>query len=85
MISVIARLQQVQLVVTDIDIKAKELASVYEASLDQFSPLFYKLMSEHDREFDKYHLDELVVAAIAPLVGRALFNIYSSRLIPTFL
>ncbi|KAJ8079505.1 hypothetical protein PM082_011092 [Marasmius tenuissimus] len=66
----IARLQQVQLVATDIDVKAKELASVYEVSLDQFSPLFYKLMSEYDREFDKYRLDELVVAAIAPLVRR---------------
>ncbi|KAL0571701.1 hypothetical protein V5O48_010262 [Marasmius crinis-equi] len=67
----IARLQQVQLVATEIDAKAKELSSVYEVSLDQFSPLFYKLMSEYDREFEKYQLDELIVAAITPLVRRA--------------
>ncbi|KAF9269153.1 TFP11-domain-containing protein [Marasmius fiardii PR-910] len=66
----IARLQQIQLVATEIDAKAKELASVYEVSLDHFSPLFYKLMSEYEREFEQYQLDELVVAAIAPLVRR---------------
>lgn len=67
----IARLQQVQLVATEIEGKAKELSSVYEVSLDQFTPLFYKLMSEYEREFEKYQLDELVVAAIAPLVSVA--------------
>ncbi|KAG7094056.1 hypothetical protein E1B28_007675 [Marasmius oreades] len=66
----IARLQQVQLVATQIDSKAKELASAYEVSLDQFSPLFYKLTSEYEHEFVKYQLDELIVAAIAPLVRR---------------
>lgn len=69
-IIVIARLQQLQLVTKDINTKAKELASVYEVSLEPFSPLFYKLVDEFPREFEKYRLDEIVVAAIAPLVRR---------------
>ncbi|EEB91113.1 hypothetical protein MPER_10584, partial [Moniliophthora perniciosa FA553] len=66
----IARLQQVQLVATEIDNKAKEVGSLYEVSLEGFSPLFYKLMTEYEREFERYRLDEVVVAAIAPLVRR---------------
>ncbi|KAJ7463399.1 GC-rich sequence DNA-binding factor-like protein-domain-containing protein [Mycena galericulata] len=66
----IARLQQVQIVAGEIDAKSKELASVYEASLEPFSPLFYKLVDQFSREFEKYRLDEVVVAAIAPLVRR---------------
>jgi len=68
--AVIARLQQVNLVVDDIGAKAKELASVYEASLDDFSPLFSKLLVQYPAEFDRYRLDEIVVAAIAPMVRR---------------
>ncbi|KAF7327485.1 Tuftelin-interacting protein 11 [Mycena kentingensis (nom. inval.)] len=66
----IARLQQVQIMANDIDAKSKELASVYEASLEDFTPLFYKLVSEFAREVEKYRLDEVIVAAIAPLVRR---------------
>ncbi|KAG7439779.1 TFP11-domain-containing protein [Guyanagaster necrorhizus] len=66
----IARLQQVQLVANEFDAKSKELASTYEVSLDPFSPLVYRLLSEYSNEFDKYRLDEIVVAAIAPSVRR---------------
>ncbi|KAJ7714737.1 GC-rich sequence DNA-binding factor-like protein-domain-containing protein [Mycena metata] len=66
----IARLQQIQLVASEIDTKSKELASVYEVSLEPFSPLFYKLVDQFSREFERYRLDEIVVAAIAPLVRR---------------
>ncbi|KAF7356333.1 Tuftelin-interacting protein 11 [Mycena venus] len=66
----IARLQQVQIVANEIDAKSKELASVYEISLEAFSPLFYKLVDQFSREFERYRLDEIVVAAIAPLVRR---------------
>ncbi|KAF9499348.1 TFP11-domain-containing protein [Pleurotus eryngii] len=66
----IARLQQVQIVANEISAKSKELASVYEASLDSFSPLFYKLTIEFPVELDKYRLDEIAVAAIAPTVRR---------------
>jgi tuftelin-interacting protein 11 len=66
----IARLQQVKLVVDDIGAKAKELASVYEASLDDFSPLFSTLLVQYPTEFDRYRLDEIVVAAITPMVKR---------------
>ncbi|KAG5647479.1 hypothetical protein DXG03_009414 [Asterophora parasitica] len=66
----IERLQKIQLVANDISAKAKELASVYEVSLEPFSPLFFTLVDQFSREFERYRLDEIVVAAIAPLVRR---------------
>ncbi|GLB41835.1 putative GC-rich sequence DNA-binding factor-like protein [Lyophyllum shimeji] len=66
----IERLQKIQIVANDINAKAKELASVYEVSLEPFSPLFYTLVDQFAREFERYRLDEIVVAAIAPLVRR---------------
>ncbi|KAI0042281.1 TFP11-domain-containing protein [Auriscalpium vulgare] len=68
----ISRLQQVHLVVDDIHTQAKEMSSLYETSLDPFSPFFARLLSEFPQEFDRYRLDELVVAAIAPIVRRML-------------
>lgn len=58
----------------DINAKAKELASVYEVSLEPFSSLFYTLVDQFPREFERYRLDEIVVAAIAPLVRRMVTN-----------
>lgn len=58
----------------DISTTAKDLASVYEVSLEPFSPLFYLLVDQYPREFEKYRLDEIVVAAIAPLVRRMVAN-----------
>ncbi|TFK75000.1 TFP11-domain-containing protein [Pluteus cervinus] len=69
-VELIARLQQVQIVANDINTKAKELASVEEVSLEALSPFFTKLIYEYAPEFDQYALDEIVVAAIAPLVRR---------------
>ncbi|KAJ3918762.1 GC-rich sequence DNA-binding factor-like protein-domain-containing protein [Lentinula edodes] len=66
----IARLQQIHIVTNEIDAKAKELSADYDASLDQFSPLFYRLTSEFEPELDRYRLDEVVVGAITPLVRR---------------
>ncbi|KAG6908973.1 hypothetical protein DXG01_002581 [Tephrocybe rancida] len=66
----IERLQKVQLVANDINAKAKELSSMYEVSLEPFSPLFYALVDQFSREFERYRLDEIVVAAIAPIVRR---------------
>ncbi|KAF8141606.1 TFP11-domain-containing protein [Boletus edulis] len=65
----ISQLQQVSLVVDEISTKSRELASVYEVTLDDFSPLFSKLL-QFPAEFDKYRLDEIVVAAITPTVRR---------------
>ncbi|KAI5999398.1 GC-rich sequence DNA-binding factor-like protein-domain-containing protein [Pisolithus orientalis] len=67
----ISRLQQVSLVADEIGTKSKELSSTYEADLDDLSPLFSRLLVEFPAEFDKYHLDEIVVAAILPMVRRA--------------
>lgn len=61
-------MQQVNLVVDDIKIQAKQQSSAYEVSLDPFSPLFSHLLVQFPNEFDRYRLDEIVVAAIAPLV-----------------
>lgn len=66
---VILRMQQINLVANDINSQAKELASAYEISLDPFSPLFSHLLVQFPSEFDKHRLDEIVVAAIAPLVS----------------
>lgn len=66
----IARLQKLQLVANDISTTAKNLASVYEVSLEPFSPLFHLLVDQYPREFEKYRLDEIAVAAIAPSVRR---------------
>ena len=68
----ISRLQQVHLVVNDINTQAKEMASMYEASLDAFSVNFDKLLGLYPKEFDRYRLDEIVVAAIAPIFRRVL-------------
>ncbi|KAJ3510057.1 hypothetical protein NLJ89_g4888 [Agrocybe chaxingu] len=70
----IARLQQVQLVANDISTTARDLSSVYEVSLEPFSPLFQKLINEYSPEYDRYRLDEIVVAAIAPVVRRMAAN-----------
>jgi len=67
---VIARLQQVQIVANDINATAQEQASTYEVSLEPFSPHIHKLVLEYAQEVDKYRLDEIVVAAIAPVVRR---------------
>lgn len=68
MVVVVHRLQQVNIVVGDINAQAKELSSMYEPSLENFSPSFEKLLGQFSAEFDRYRLDEVIVAAIAPIV-----------------
>lgn len=68
-LTVISRMQQIHIVVEDINAQAKTLASAYELSLDPFSPLFSKLLVQFPSEFERYRLDEIVVAAIAPSVS----------------
>ena len=43
---------------------------MYEVSLDPFSPHITRLVTQFSDEFDKYQLDEIVVAAIAPTLRR---------------
>ena len=68
-VPVIARLQQIHLVVDDINSEAKRLSASYEPTLDPFSPSFDKLLGQFAGDFDRYRLDEVVVAAISPVVG----------------
>ena len=65
---VIARMQHMNIVVDEINTQAREAASMYEASLEPFSTGFDKLLGQHAKEFERYRLDEVVVAAIAPVV-----------------
>ncbi|CDO68375.1 hypothetical protein BN946_scf184815.g22 [Trametes cinnabarina] len=68
----IVRLQQMNLVVDEINTQSREAVSTYEASLDPFNASFDKLLGQYAKEFDRYRLDEVVVAAIAPVVRRML-------------
>jgi len=66
---VIARLQQIHLVVDDINSEAKKLSASYEPTLDPFVPSFDKLLGQFSGDFDRYRLDEVFVAAISPVVS----------------
>ena len=66
---VIARLQQIHLVVDDINSEAKRLSISYEPTLDPLSPSFDKLLGQFAGDFDRYRLDEVIVAAISPVVS----------------
>ncbi|THH29774.1 hypothetical protein EUX98_g4418 [Antrodiella citrinella] len=78
----ISRLQQVHLIVDDISTQATQLESLYEASLDPFSPHFDKLLGLYPKEYERYHLDEIVVAAITP-TARRLFSRWQPLQDPT--
>ncbi|KAF5338393.1 hypothetical protein D9611_012515 [Ephemerocybe angulata] len=70
----ISRMQQIQIVANEIQTLSKELASVWEVSLDPLSPHIERLVNQFPNEFDVYQLDEIVVAAIAPLLRRMVAN-----------
>lgn len=72
---VIARLQRVHLVVDEISAKAKEVTRDPDpsAKLGEFTPYFDKLLMEYSGEYEKYRLDEIVVASVAPTVSFYLF------------
>lgn len=53
----------------DINLEAKRLSASYEPALDLFSPSFDKLLGQFAGDFDRYRLDEVVVAAISPVVS----------------
>jgi len=72
-LSVISRLQRVHIVVKDISDHSKEMSSSYDASLESFTPHFQKLSDLFPREFDKYRLDEVVVAAVTPFVNATFY------------
>ncbi|KAF8906195.1 GC-rich sequence DNA-binding factor-like protein-domain-containing protein [Gymnopilus junonius] len=70
----IARLQRIQLVANDINEKAKEISSLYEVSLEPFSPSVTTLIHDYSSEYEKYGLDDIVVGAIAPVMRRMVAN-----------
>ena len=79
LVLVIARLQQIHLVVDDINSEAKRLSASYEPTLDPFLPSLDKLLGQFANDFDRHRLDEVVVAAISPVV-RAPSKKYASVL-----
>ncbi|KAJ7574532.1 GC-rich sequence DNA-binding factor-like protein-domain-containing protein [Mycena floridula] len=66
--ALIARLQRVQLVVTELSAKGREMEN--EVSLDPLSPLLITLSTQFTEDIVKYRLDEIVVAVIAPVFRR---------------
>ncbi len=74
-------MQQVRLVVDDIQTLSRQQASDYEASIEPFSPHFHKLLSQFPSEFDRYKLDEIVVASIVPIVRSTVVGMAVSALI----
>ncbi|KAJ1306897.1 hypothetical protein OPQ81_007881 [Rhizoctonia solani] len=70
----IARLQRVHLVVDEISVKAKAIAQEPEpgSKLEEFTPYFDQLLMEYSGEYERYRLDEIVVASIAPALRRAM-------------
>ncbi|KIY71893.1 TFP11-domain-containing protein [Cylindrobasidium torrendii FP15055 ss-10] len=68
----IARLQQIQLVTNELQATAKNLSSSYEPALESFDPLIERLLRDFGREFAVYHLDQIIVGAIAPVARRLL-------------
>ena len=66
---VIERLQAVHLVVDDINSTSRDVAkSDYEPSLEVFSASISRLLSDYSTEYDRYRMDEIVVAAVTPTV-----------------
>ncbi|KAG8976662.1 hypothetical protein FRB90_009094, partial [Tulasnella sp. 427] len=68
----IQRLQKIHIIVDDIDAKAKEAAGLYEPSLQPFVPAVTTLVHDYSPEYDKYNLDDIVIAAVAPVMRRLL-------------
>ena len=66
---VITRLQQIHLVLDDINSETKKISASYEPTLDPFSSSFDKLLGQFADDFDRYRLDEVVVAAMSPVVS----------------
>lgn len=64
----IQRLQKVHIIVDDINAKAKEASGLYEPTLQPFSPPVTSLIHDYSPEYEKYNLDDIVIAAIAPVV-----------------
>jgi tuftelin-interacting protein 11 len=65
---VISRLRNVRLIVDDIKTQAEKNNGDYEPSLEAFSPHIESLITQFQKEYDIYMLDEIVIAAIAPVV-----------------
>lgn len=76
---VIKRLQAVHLVVDDITTTSKGAArSDYEPTLGVFSDSISRLLSDYSTEYDRYHMDEITIAAITPTVREYILSTWHS-------
>ena len=66
--TVLARLQNVHLIVDEIKTQSQLSGGDYGSSLEAFSPHIKKLVTHFETEYSTHGLDEIVVAAIAPVV-----------------
>lgn len=66
--AVLARLQNIHLIVDEIKTQSQLFDRDYELSLEAFSPHIEKLMTFFKIEYYSYGLDEIIVGAISPVV-----------------
>lgn len=67
--TVIERLQKVHLIVDEIKATSQEVAGLDQVTLDPFGQNVETLCRSYEPEYEKYRLDEIVVAAIAQPVS----------------
>lgn len=67
----ILRLQCIHLVFDEMKVVSQSTGD-HEILLESFSPYIEKLIKEFAKEYDTYRLDEIVIAAIAPIVRQQL-------------
>lgn len=69
------------LIIDEIKTQSEQMNMDYEQSLEGFSPHIEKLITQFQSEYDLHKLDEIVVAAIAPVVLPFIFWFHAPSLI----
>ncbi|KAG8873502.1 hypothetical protein FRB97_006713 [Tulasnella sp. 331] len=72
--SLIERLQKIHLIVDEVKTTSQEVGSLNEPTLDPFAENVEILCQIYEAEYERYRLDEIVVAAIAPPLRRLLLG-----------
>ncbi|KAG8999433.1 hypothetical protein FRB94_006174 [Tulasnella sp. JGI-2019a] len=72
--TLIERLQKVHIIVGEIKVTAQEVGSLNGPTLEPFIAGVETLCQTYEPEYEKYRLDEIVVAAIAPPLRRLLLE-----------
>ncbi|KZT37727.1 TFP11-domain-containing protein [Sistotremastrum suecicum HHB10207 ss-3] len=70
----ISRLQALHLTVDELSEKARELEQLPVTTLDAFETVIEKLTTVNPKEYSSYHVDEIVVAALAPSIRKIMLE-----------